>query len=162
MLNTTICQLDSWRVLYSRWSDASDSSHAPRTPPPSKNDLPNGSIDTLRRQSDQTLSSITKPGSTVATRLKHDTADTITLGLQEAIVDARERGAQQLKLDLAFVEVILTTLESRKIQFNELKNRFDGIKVGHHIALLSVLAYPLSPANKQTVHTRSHSCADRI
>jgi len=50
------------------------------------------------------------------------------LALQEAIADTKERGAQQLKFDLAFVEVILTMLESRKTQFNELKNRFDGIK----------------------------------
>lgn len=53
-----------------------------------------------------------------------------------------------MKLDLAFVEVILTALESRKTQFDELKKRFDGIKVGHYIMLLSALSYALFLANK--------------
>jgi hypothetical protein len=150
--------MDLWRVfLYPRRSDASDSSHAHRTPPPSKNDLLNG----LTGQSDTPIA-LTKLGSTFATPFKDNTTDTITSSLQQEIADAKERGAQQLQLDLAFVEAILTTLESRKTQFNELKNRFDGIKVGHHIALLLAIPYPLSPANKQAVHTRPHSRTSRI
>lgn len=108
-------------------SDASDSSHAPRTPPPSENDLLNGFIDLSRGQNDDTPITLTKPGSTVAT-IKHDTPDNITLGLREAIADAKGRGTQQFNLDLAFIEAILTTLESQKAEFDQLKKKFDGIK----------------------------------
>ena len=114
------------RTDFPRESDASDSSHAPPTLSQSRNDLGNGSIDSLRRQSDHMYITSTKPGSIP---LDHNTTDTLTLGLQEAIADANDRGVQQLHLDRAFVEAILTTLESRRTQFNELKSRFDGMKV---------------------------------
>lgn len=146
-------------LVISRGSNASNSYHAPQMRPPSKVVQPNGSIDT---QHGYTHSTLTKPESTVAPPLKHDTTDTITLSLREAITNAEEHGAHQLRLDCAFAEVIIATLEYRKVQFDELKNRFDGIKVSHYIHFLSDHADHLSSANKQTIHTRPHSCTNGI
>jgi hypothetical protein len=53
----------------------------------------------------------------------------VTLRLQEALADARERGAQQLKLDRGFVEAILGAMESRDLENLSLKAKFDGAKV---------------------------------
>lgn len=72
---------------------------------------------------------MTEPGATFTTTLRHDITDIVALRLHEVITDARERGAQQVKLDMGFIEAILTTLESRKTEYQQLKNKFDGMKV---------------------------------
>ncbi|KAJ7132834.1 hypothetical protein C8R43DRAFT_1206633, partial [Mycena crocata] len=59
---------------------------------------------------------------------KADQAGMVTLRLQEALADARDRGAQQLKLDRAFVEAILGAMESRDLEYLSLKGKFDGVK----------------------------------
>lgn len=64
------------------------------------------------------LSSVTRP----------DDSDFVLLRLQEAMADAKERGAQQLKLDRAFVEAIIKTMDLRKAAFFDLKGKFDGVK----------------------------------
>ncbi|KAJ7925217.1 signal transducer [Mycena leptocephala] len=58
----------------------------------------------------------------------NDQARMVTLRLQEALADARERGAQQLKLDRGFVEAILGAMESRDLENLSLKAKFDGAK----------------------------------
>lgn len=121
-------------------SNASDSSRAPRLPTSSANSEhstiteTNGSIGTLKEQPKSTARiTLTEPGSNVATALRNDNTDLVTLRLQEAVVDARERGAQQLKMDRGFVEAILSTMESRRGEYQQLKSKFDGVKVGHKI-----------------------------
>jgi hypothetical protein len=136
------------RLLISRELVTSDSSHLYHTLPPSQAVLPNRSIDSLRGQGDHTHSTVFKSVPTVMTPSHHDTTDTITSRMQEAIADAKERGAQHLELDCTLVEAILGILESRKAQLSELKNRFDGIKVGHPTALNSTRAHLCSPADK--------------
>ncbi|KAJ7209503.1 signal transducer, partial [Mycena pura] len=59
---------------------------------------------------------------------KNDQASMVILRLQDALADARERGAQQLKLDRAFVEAILGAVESRDAELSNLKGKFDGVK----------------------------------
>ncbi|KAJ7287619.1 RhoGAP-domain-containing protein [Mycena rebaudengoi] len=73
----------------------------------------------------QTSVTVTPAGS-VASR--NDPAGMVTLRLQEALTDARERGAHQLKLDRGFVEAILAAMESRDTDYMNLKNKFDGVK----------------------------------
>ncbi|KAK0195319.1 signal transducer [Armillaria mellea] len=57
----------------------------------------------------------------------HD-SDFVLLRLQEAMADAKERGAQQLKLDRAFVEAIIKAMDVRRANFFDLKGKFDGVK----------------------------------
>ncbi|KAJ6586840.1 hypothetical protein DFH09DRAFT_1307948 [Mycena vulgaris] len=59
---------------------------------------------------------------------RNDQASMVTLRLQEALADARDRGAHQLKLDRGFVEAILTTMEARDLDYSSLKAKFDGVK----------------------------------
>ncbi|KAJ7462200.1 signal transducer [Mycena galericulata] len=73
---------------------------------------------------------ITRAESASATTgaLRNDQASMVVLRLQEALADARERGAQQLKFDRAFVEAILGAMESRELDYSNLKAKFDGVK----------------------------------
>lgn len=59
---------------------------------------------------------------------KTEQLNMVTLRLQEALADARDRGAQQLKLDRGFIEAILSTLEARDLDYSTLKAKFDGVK----------------------------------
>ncbi|KAK7057275.1 signal transducer [Favolaschia claudopus] len=59
---------------------------------------------------------------------KVDQASMVTLRLNEALADARERGATQLRLDRAFVEAVLGAMEARDSEFASLKAKFDGVK----------------------------------
>ncbi|KAJ7733752.1 RhoGAP-domain-containing protein [Mycena maculata] len=59
---------------------------------------------------------------------RNDQAGMVTLRLREALGDARDRGAQQLKLDRSFVEAILGAMESRDLDYSSLKAKFDGVK----------------------------------
>ncbi|KAJ7262261.1 hypothetical protein B0H12DRAFT_1069284 [Mycena haematopus] len=61
--------------------------------------------------------------------VKIDPANVVTLRLQEALADAQERGAMQLRLDRAFVEAVLGAMEARDMEYSSLKAKFDGIKV---------------------------------
>ena len=72
---------------------------------------------------------LTEPGSRVAVSLEEDTSVLVTRRLQEALTDANERGAQQLKLDRTFAQAILNTLEYRTKVYADLKTKFDGVKV---------------------------------
>lgn len=80
-----------------------------------------------RSSSDSTHITITGPGSRTAHELKQSSTDLVLMRLQEALTDAKERGAQQLKFDRAFVEAIITTVHSKKDEYTKLKSRFDGI-----------------------------------
>ncbi|KAG5642442.1 hypothetical protein DXG03_002789 [Asterophora parasitica] len=71
---------------------------------------------------------VTEPDSSVPTTLRHDTAHLVIVRLQEAVADARDRGAQQLKMDRTFIEVILATMEAEKAEHTQLKRKFDGVK----------------------------------
>jgi hypothetical protein len=68
--------------------------------------------------------------SAVPSAVKHDDANVVTLRLQEALADARDRGATQLRLDRAFVEAVLGAMEARDMEYLSLKAKLDGAKVG--------------------------------
>jgi hypothetical protein len=72
---------------------------------------------------------LTEPGSRVAVTLEEDTSALVTRRLQEALADADERGAQQLKFDKIFVQAIMSTMEYRSKTYADLKTKFDGMKV---------------------------------
>jgi hypothetical protein len=73
---------------------------------------------------------VTAPGSNVATPLRHQEASNLVFTrLQEALSDAKVRGAQQLKLDRAFVEAIVQSVESNIQELSSLRGKFDGVKV---------------------------------
>ncbi|KAJ7647409.1 RhoGAP-domain-containing protein [Roridomyces roridus] len=59
---------------------------------------------------------------------KAESTGMVALRLQEALADARDRGAQQLKLDRGFVEAIIEALNSRDKEYSNLKAKFDGVK----------------------------------
>lgn len=72
--------------------------------------------------------------------LRDDSSDIVLRRLQEAMADARDRGTHQLKLDKGFAEAILGAMESRKLEYGELRGKFDGIKRAskHYIDGLTV------------------------
>ena len=61
--------------------------------------------------------------------LRTEQSEAIMQRLQDALVDARGRGAQDMKLDRAFVEAILTAWNSKSTEVNELRSKFDSEKV---------------------------------
>ncbi|GLB37138.1 putative protein kinase C conserved region 1 (C1) domains (Cysteine-rich domains) [Lyophyllum shimeji] len=114
-------------------SNASDSSRAPRVQSPSGNSVSSTTSETdvlleTPNQSTTTQIKIAEPGSMVTATLRQDTADVVIVRLQEAVADARERGAQHLKMDRAFVEAILSTMAARNAEHQQLKSKFDGVK----------------------------------
>ncbi|KAG6816966.1 hypothetical protein H0H87_001280 [Tephrocybe sp. NHM501043] len=115
-------------------SSSSDSSYAPRPQhAPSKSENPaNPPIPTVPLSRSASTSSARVPlldpsfkGLTVS---QENGTDLVTLRLQEAVADARDRGAHQLKMDRAFVEAILSTMETQKAEYLQLKSKFDGVK----------------------------------
>lgn len=71
---------------------------------------------------------LTAPDTTIPSSVRPDHPDFVLLRLAEALTDARDRGAQQLKLDRAFVEAIVESMHTRKGDLLELKGKFDGAK----------------------------------
>ncbi|KIJ68054.1 hypothetical protein HYDPIDRAFT_107662 [Hydnomerulius pinastri MD-312] len=71
---------------------------------------------------------VTSPNSSSPTPVLSDSYDLIVRRLQESLADANERGVQQLKFDKAFVEAILMSLEQRRMEYTDLKNKYDGTK----------------------------------
>lgn len=55
--------------------------------------------------------------------------DLVTARLKEALDDAKDRNAQQLKVDRAFLEAILHTLESKNGEAIQMKGKLDGMRV---------------------------------
>lgn len=60
---------------------------------------------------------------------RHDTSELVSRRLKEALTDASERGSDYIKLDRAFIEAILTSLEQKNRQVNEISSKLDGMKV---------------------------------
>ncbi|KAJ7594830.1 hypothetical protein C8J56DRAFT_927746 [Mycena floridula] len=81
-----------------------------------------------RSSSEAALVTLTTPGQTAARVLRQDPTDLVLLRLQEALSDATDRGAQQLKLDRGFVEAIVQSISSQKAENADLKSKFDGAK----------------------------------
>ncbi|KAG6813638.1 hypothetical protein H0H92_008874 [Tricholoma furcatifolium] len=71
---------------------------------------------------------LTEPDSKMPTAYEEDGADIVTSRLQDVVADARGRGAQQLKIDRAFLEAILSTIKTQQAEFLQLKSKFDGVK----------------------------------
>ncbi|KAF9263438.1 RhoGAP-domain-containing protein [Marasmius fiardii PR-910] len=78
--------------------------------------------------SDATQITISPPTEADDKQEKYDDADLVLNRLQEVLADARDRGAQQLKLDRGFIEAIIQGMTTRKADFSELKGNLDGMK----------------------------------
>ncbi|KAH8119286.1 RhoGAP-domain-containing protein [Phellopilus nigrolimitatus] len=71
------------------------------------------------------LTSPTSPHSTpVPTRRRN----LVTRRLKEALSDANDRSAEYIKLDRAFVEAIISSLDQKGEQMSEMTNKLDGMK----------------------------------
>jgi hypothetical protein len=68
------------------------------------------------------------PDSTLRTG-RQDELSIVYVRLQEALADAQDRGAQQLKIDRAFVEAIYKVLDGQKGELEDLRSKLDGVKV---------------------------------
>ncbi|CAK5281481.1 unnamed protein product, partial [Mycena citricolor] len=55
-------------------------------------------------------------------------SDLAVLRLRQASADARERGATQLKLDKAFVDAILSAIDTRDAELSTVKTKLDGVR----------------------------------
>lgn len=71
---------------------------------------------------------ITSPDSTISTPVSSDSYDLVIRRLHEVFDDASEQGYQQLKLDKNFVWTIITSMKQRRIEYGELKHKYDGTK----------------------------------
>ena len=110
-------------------SSAPVSNAVPLQPATSTSSKLNGSHKSATESVNSTRITLTEPESNSSRVLGGDTVEIIVLRLQEALADARERGAQQLKMDRTFVEALFSTLESTRRDHEQLRNKFDGIKV---------------------------------
>ena len=89
----------------------------------------NTSISNFSDSTSSTRVTVTAASAKGAKMLRDDSSDIVLRRLQEAMADARDRGTHQLKLDKGFAEAILGAMESRKLEYGELRGKFDGIKV---------------------------------
>lgn len=71
---------------------------------------------------------VTSPDSTISTPVSSDSYDLVIRRLHEIFDDASEHGYQQLKLDKNFVWTIITSMKQRRIEYGELKHKYDGTK----------------------------------
>lgn len=58
--------------------------------------------------------------------------------LREALNNAKEKGAQQIKVDIGFVDAIVEHLASRNTEYYRLKNRVDGMNVSNVVFRMEV------------------------
>ncbi|KAG2043371.1 hypothetical protein BDR03DRAFT_989680 [Suillus americanus] len=75
---------------------------------------------------------VTSPDSTISTPVSSDSYDLVIRRLHEIVDDASEHGYQQLKLDKNFVWTIITSMKQRRIEYVELKYKYDGTKRASH------------------------------
>ncbi|KAG2154366.1 RhoGAP-domain-containing protein [Suillus bovinus] len=71
---------------------------------------------------------VTSPDSTISTPISSDSYDLMIRRLHEVLDDASEHGYQQLRLDKKFVGTIITSMKQRRIEYEELKHKYDGTK----------------------------------
>ena len=72
---------------------------------------------------------LTTPESTAPTPVLSESYAVVMKRLQESLADANEKGLQQVTFERAFVEAMLLAMEQRRVDFDELKTRYDGTKV---------------------------------
>lgn len=75
---------------------------------------------------------VTSPDSIISTPVSSDSYDLVIRRLHEVLDDASEHGYQQLKLDKNFVGTIITSMKQRRIEYVELKYKYDGTKRASH------------------------------
>lgn len=71
---------------------------------------------------------VTSPDSTISTPVSSDAYDLVIRRLHEVLDDASEHGYQQLKLDKNFIGTIITSMKQRRIEYGELKHKYDSTK----------------------------------
>ncbi|KAG1900574.1 RhoGAP-domain-containing protein [Suillus fuscotomentosus] len=71
---------------------------------------------------------VTLPDSTISMPVSSDSYDLVIRRLHEVLDDASEHGYQQLKLDKNFIGAIITSMKQRRIEYEELKYKYDGTK----------------------------------
>ncbi|EAU91294.2 signal transducer [Coprinopsis cinerea okayama7 len=109
----------------------SSNNHTSESLPASNASTPATTANGLQSSKSSVVSQSTVVPPTVSVtgpRQKASGADIVTTRLREALENAKERGAQQLKLDRAFVEAILGALDQRTADLNQMKAKFDGVK----------------------------------
>lgn len=71
---------------------------------------------------------VTLPDSTISMPVSSDSYDLVIRRLHEVLDDASEHGYQQLKLDKNFIGTIITSMKQRRIEYEELKHKYDSTK----------------------------------
>ncbi|KAF8161043.1 hypothetical protein B0H34DRAFT_699173 [Crassisporium funariophilum] len=104
-----------------------DISRSPGTSSDLEDDESQTTISQTRTPHNAAHITITEPGSNLAITLRQTLADHVVVKLREALANVKERGAQQLKLDIDFVDAIINLVESRSAEYDQLKTRVDGM-----------------------------------
>lgn len=106
-----------------------------------------------RRQRFDSNSASPRAASNAAeSQTRSDTSNLAIRRLQEALADAADRGAQQLKFDKGFVEVILQVLELRQNEHLQLKSQLDNFRVRpFHSSPLQFIDPVLQRTSKQYI-----------
>jgi hypothetical protein len=91
---------------------------------------------------------------TTNTRRVDPDPDLVISKLREALNNAKEKGAQQIKVDIGFVDAIAEHLASRNTEYYRLKNRVDGMNVSNAVLLLLLEYHILS-----ICHSGKASCS---
>jgi hypothetical protein len=63
------------------------------------------------------------------TKSRENPSDAIITCLRGTLKDSHEHGEKHVQLDVEFLDAVIATLDFRKVAYNELKEKFDGIKV---------------------------------
>lgn len=91
---------------------------------------------------------------TTNTRRVDPDPDLVISKLREALNNAKEKGAQQIKVDIGFVDAIVEHLASRNTEYYRLKNRVDGMNVSNVVLSLLLKYHILS-----ICHSGKASCS---
>jgi Rho-type GTPase-activating protein 1/2 len=93
-------------------------------------DASQNSHDSLGSLPSSSRTGMTRQDSMLRRQMKQDKFQLVKRRLQEALSDANDRGAHQLKLDKGFVEAIIASMDQGNQNYALLKGRLDGVKVG--------------------------------
>ncbi|KAJ3571769.1 hypothetical protein NP233_g3538 [Leucocoprinus birnbaumii] len=99
----------------------------PALNPPADDVEPQTTINEKLKVADSTRITVTDFSSGETTP-RHDALDLLINKLRGIAKGSREQGLQQIPLAVDFVEALISTVDSKKAAYDELKEKFDGMK----------------------------------
>jgi ElaB/YqjD/DUF883 family membrane-anchored ribosome-binding protein len=96
---------------------------------PEKKGLPNPVMTVTPAYEDVIESTVAAKQSADTNKARSAESESVLSKLREAIKSAKDRGAQQLQVDIDMVDSVIEHIESKDVVFAQLKSKVDGMNV---------------------------------